>query len=259
MIRKLLHIIIIVCLTAQSFQALGLGRLDDDHVAFGSAQTLAILLNQGTNAIESHERFDAILSHLRDKRSQYDSDQQYLHYIYRYVHRKGLKTYKTYVTLDQTLSKSGYYDCLTGTLLYGLLLQELGYEFIVREFRYHVLLIVKLDSGEIMFEATDPLNGFVVGKPAIDHRIAEFVESDKQKIRKSIYNVSPEIDNLISLEQLTGLHFYNQAIYFLNHNDLAQAKSKIRKSLALYPSERVSAITRIIYGNEIKTMLAAND
>lgn len=258
MIRKLLHIIIIVCLSLPGFQALGMGKLYDD-ASFGSSQTLAILLKRGISAGESYERYNSMLSHLKEKQSEFDSDSKFLHFVYRYVHRKSLKTYKTYVTLSQTLSKSGYYDCLTGTLLYGLLLDELGFDFVVREFRYHVFLIVKLDSGEIMFEATDPLNGFVVGKPAIDHRIAEFKEKDLQKSRNSVYRISSSIDNQISLEQLTGLHFYNQAIYHLNKKDIELAKAKIRKALAFYPSQRVTEITRLIYGDELKTMLAAND
>ncbi|MEL7146425.1 MAG: hypothetical protein AAFO69_08665 [Bacteroidota bacterium] len=224
----------------------------------GSIQTLAILFDR-SNAMQSKARFDLMLSHLEEKRGKFKNDRQFLQYVFRYVHRKSLKTYKQYVTLDQTLSKTGFYDCLTGTLLYGHLLEKLGYQIVVREFRYHVLLIVQQPDGEIMFESTDPLNGFVEGSTAIADRIAEYKKMDDLKECRALFNITNTIDNHITLRELTGLHFYNQAIYFLNKKDIDSARSKIRKALALYPSRRVTEVTSLIYDNELKSILLAGE
>ena len=86
-------------------------------------------------------RYDELLSHLKDRKDKYnDDDIRFLRNMFGYVHRKQLANYKNFVSLDNTLDKAKVYDCLTGTALYALLLHDLGYEFTVKEFDYHILL-----------------------------------------------------------------------------------------------------------------------
>jgi len=259
MIRKLVYICLIVCLSGKSFSCLG-GSVLLAEADFTPHKTLDILLAPSSHSYDaSMDEFNELLTSIKSKKHKFATDRQYLQFIYKYVHRKSLKTYKTYVTLEETLSKSGYYDCLTGTLLYGLILKELDYNFTIREFNYHALLIVNLNNIDIMIESTDPLNGFVVGEEAINHRIANYKKEDSQKKRTSMYSFAKVIDNEISIDQLAGLHFYNQAINHLNQLELDRAKTEIRKAYALYPSKRVKEITHLICGNSIESLLATND
>lgn len=222
-----------------------------------SINELKLILSNNQNTDLTITEFAELLYSIKEKRSRFESDQQYLQYIYKYVHRKSLKRYKTYVTLGETLSKSGYYDCLTGTLLYSLILEELGFHVTIREFNYHVMLIINLDDKKILIESTDPLNGFVVGNEAVNQRISSYKADDLKKKRQSVFGFTTVIDNEISTRQLVGLHFYNQAIYSLNKLDLNAAKEAIVKAESLYPSVRVQKIKELISGTEIQSLIAS--
>ncbi len=219
--------------------------------------TLKLLLTSNDQVQFSILEYNSLLQSIKDKKDKFSSDQQYLQFIYKYVHRKSLKRYKTYVTLEETLSKSGYYNCLTGTLLYGLILNELGFDITIREFSYHVLLIVNLEDKKVMIESTDPLNGFVVGDIAVNKRIAAYKAEDSQKKRNTVYDFTTVIDNEISIEQLVGLHFYNQAINSLNQLKINAASLEITKAFQLYPSKRINEIRKLISGKEIKSLIAS--
>lgn len=256
MMRKLVYICIIVFLTGESFFCQGRSAMDIE-TDIKSINTLELLLSKSKDTRFSISEYRELLETIKSKRARFSDDQQYLQHIYKYVHRKNLKQYKTYVTIEETLSKSGYYDCLTGTLLYGLILEELGFDVTIREFNYHVLLIVNLGQKRILIESTDPLNGFVVGDDAINERINTYKQEDRRKKRHSVYGFIQVIDNKISINQLVGLHFYNQAINSLNHLNLEAAKLEINKAYKLYPSERVKEISKLIKGSEIQSLIAS--
>ena len=250
MIRKLLHIVLIVCLSLQSFAMVERDMICGDKPS-ESHRTLDFLLK---DQLESQKQYQSTLSLLKEKQKKYESDRLFLQYIYSKVHRKNLKSFKKQVTLDQTLSKAGYYNCLTGTLLYGFLLEELGFHITIREFSYHVSLIVHLEKEDILIESTDPINGFVVGTAAINHRIEEIKAKEAQKKRCTVYDIATDIDNCISLQKLAGLHFYNQAVFHLNDANVTEAKSMIRKALAFYPSKRIEEITRLIFVGDLASV-----
>ncbi|MGB3467138.1 MAG: hypothetical protein WBA74_17790 [Cyclobacteriaceae bacterium] len=224
-----------------------------------SLGTLEFLLSDSKNTHSTIAEFTYLVNTLQSKRDKFPSDRQFLQHVYRFVHRKSLKKYKKYVTLEETLSKPGYYDCLTGTLLYSLILDELGFDITIREFNYHVLLIVSLDKHKILIESTDPVNGFVVGEQAIAQRIADYKEEDASKKRYSVYGFTKAIDKEISVAQLVGLHFYNQAISYLNNLDMKGALPNISKAYALYPCERIREISKLINTDRLKGLLATSD
>lgn len=258
MTRKLVHIFIIVLLVGGSFSSQG-STVIEGGTDTKSIRALKLILSGNQNNEFSIIEFTELLESIKEKKDKFKSEQQYLQFIYKYIHRKSLKRYKTYVTLGETLSKSGYYDCLTGTLLYGLILDELGFRVTIREFNYHVMLIINLDDKEILIESTDPLNGFVVGSEAVNQRIAEYKANDLKKKRQSVYGFAKSIDNEISIDQLVGLHFYNQAINAVNQLDLKAAIQAILKAESLYPSQRVQKIKKFISGTEIRSLIASVD
>ncbi len=96
----------------------------------------------------------------------------------------------------------GEYDCVTGTIVYALILDKLNIEYEILEFPYHVLIVLNIDGKDIMLEATDPYYGFVTEEKDYLERI-EFYKNQSQEnafLRK------------IDLKQLAGLYYYNQAV-----------------------------------------------
>ena len=196
----------------------------------------------------AEDQFREVLVVLKDKKEKYRSDRAFLEFTFSYIHKKFLKEYEQYVTVSQAFVKNGKYDCVTGTALYALALEELGYQYEIRETDYHVFLMVKVDDREYMFESTDAINGFAYDKREIEER-RNFVLNDARAINEkmAMSGVSAEnknikitvIDNSVSLKELSGLHFYNQALKKFNNQDYREAFRLVTIAQGIYPSNRI--------------------
>jgi hypothetical protein len=101
---------------------------------------------------------------LRSKRAVFSSHEKFLRFVFYKVHGKYLKYYKGVENFHRIFSQ-GMYNCASGTALYAVILAHLGYAPVINETRYHVFLTVELGGdGWILFEATDPVNGFITGR-----------------------------------------------------------------------------------------------
>jgi len=255
--RKLAYIFIIVCLLGISFSGFGQNKSAIMN-SLKNKTMMSLLISNSEHEDIALNKFKKTLDDLRSNKSRYTSEKKFLKHVYKYTHKKVLKNYKQYITLDETLSSSGNYDCLTGTLLYGLLIDELGYSYTVREFNYHVLLVVHLEDEDVLIESTDPLNGFVDGAASIELRISSYKKEDiSTDNRSGKFVFTTVMDNSISLLELTGLHYYNRAIYHLNKEEFAIASLKINRAYALYPSQRIKEVNLLINGGNADTFLVA--
>ncbi len=253
--RKLVHIFIIASLLSASFQGFAQNSANTEK-DLRNETILTLLIGSDQRGDYAQTRFNDLLNKIKEKEHHFSSDEKYLKHIYRYVHKKVLKSYKKYVTLSETLSKKGNYDCLTGTLLYSLILDELGFKYTIREFNYHVALVIHLESNQLMIESTDPLDGFIVGSKAINSRIANYKKEDIEAKRSSQYVFTEVMDNKISILELTGLHYYNQALNYFNREEFVIASFKIDKAYSLYPSPRIRRVSTLIRGEGLDDYLA---
>ena len=217
---------------------------------------LNIFLRQELNSgqfsqIESstiNRKFSDLIVFLKEKKSKYRSDKAFLEFTFYYVHRKFLGKYEQYVTLAEMFSKDQKYDCVTGTTLYSLILDELGYQFEIRETDYHVYLLAFVDDKKFLLESTDPLYGFAHDPKEIKKR-QDFVINDARIINEKLamtgvssnnsqVNVSV-INNSVTLKELVGLHFYNQALRQFNDQNHGEAFRLATIAQGIYPSNRI--------------------
>lgn len=219
-----------------------------EQSAFQSRDPLRILfasdaaVDQAKYTAYSHEIL-SVLAKLAPSHGKM-TDAQFLEKVFYTVHRKKLGWYQNYVSFSE-IFESKRYDCLTGTALYSLILDHFQIEHKLYEFDYHVLLIAKTDEGSFLFEATDPINGFVTDQQEIARRIAVYaVGADPNRKLKPIgnaldYTHSSHINNQISFSDLAGLQYYNLAIEAFNAGAFSKANLLIRKACSLYPAERI--------------------
>jgi len=185
---------------------------------------------------------------LNKKKSR--SAEQHLKLAFYEVHRKFLKQYQNHSSLSALLEE-GLYDCLSGTSLYVLLLEELGYDYKIRETDYHIYLLVEggeaNSSQQFLFESTDPVSGFISDKKEILKREEQYQSAwaedgnGVQGIATATleYQFSRKVNNDINRYQLAGLHYYNQGIYAYNNHNYYEAVSSLQKALFLYDSPRI--------------------
>ncbi|MBU2913678.1 MULTISPECIES: hypothetical protein [Reichenbachiella] len=214
----------------------------------------------------SHEEFVSfeatyldMLSKLREKDESMKSDEAFLKFMFYKVHRKFLKSYEQQVLFSEIFRPSGKYDCVTGSALLALFLDDLGYHYRVVETDYHVYLMVESGGREFMMEATDPLNGFASDKEEIKER-KQIVLSDAQRINEKLAmsGVSSDfsmgspkqvtvIDNEVGMKELAGLHYYNQSLRAYNNEDLRKAYKYITVAQGIYPSKRIKNASSFIF------------
>lgn len=203
------------------------------------------------------QNYAVLVSKLKEKQSAYKSEAAYLKYVFYTVHRKMLGEYEQYVTFSEIFKKEKKYDCVTGTALYALILDELGIDYEIHETDYHVYLVAKVDDKEFLFESTDALAGFAWDSKEIKERRA-FVNQESIRINTELAMTglasdqeekqgATYIDNVVGLRQLAGLHYYNQALKRFNDNTYREAYRMIIIAQGIYPSQRIKNASAFMF------------
>lgn len=198
---------------------------------------------------EYEQNYETLLFKLREKQTTIKSDALFLKHVFYAVHKKMLGQYEQYVKFSEIFEKDKKYDCVTGTAMFALVLDDLGVQYDIHETDYHVYLIARSNDKEFLFESTDPLNGFAWNPKEIAERRA-FVNKESIRINaelamtglasndQSAQAVS-YIDNKVNLRQLAGLHYYNQSLKQFNHGSFREAYKMIIIAQGIYPSGRI--------------------
>ena len=227
----------------------------DDHVVFHSdleaealndpSDVLRLFLAidpilQETHYAERKEAFESIIEKLYSIKDRASDDLVFLEKMFYRVHRKQLGWYEGYTTVSDVL-QSKKYDCLSGTALYALILDYLGYDYTIQEFDFHIFLVLNIEGVPVLLEPTDPYDGFVTDRDEIALRYRKALKS----VEESGNFQKTYIQNEISLQQLAGLQYYNQAVDSFNNGHFKEATDLIMKAEMLYPSERIKGVQDI--------------
>ncbi len=164
------------------------------------------------------------------------------------IQRDRLTNYANNARLDDLFIGQKNYDCVTGTAVYALVLDELGIDYSIKETDFHVYLLVHLPGKDILLEPTDPINGFIDNPIVIGDRIRAYRNGDafgssnndvlSTSSKVDSYSTSFFRDRIISLAELAGLQYYNLATDAFNNGKYTEANSLIEIALTLYPNDR---------------------
>ena len=187
-----------------------------------------------------------LINNFKKKQRNSNSEYRLLYHVFYKTHQAYLKKYKPVESFGRML-KTGEYGCLTGTALYALILNDLGYSFEVIETNYHVYLLINGAKQQYLFESTDPVYGFYSNQKDIDYKLSKkrqnkMTSSDHFQfdfeLKNSIIrypNIEEMTINLIEEYDITE----KTIISSFNHWSLALIKSinkKIKTGL-LYTAE----------------------
>ncbi len=231
--------------TAQTNQTQFHSNLERE--AFGEKNTLKIFLASDSNIDQAkYNAYQEDLSELIKKLKKYSQrhdDLKTLEKIFYYTHKTKLANYTKYVTLSD-LFERGEYDCLTGTALYGLLLDEFNIQYDIYEFAHHVMILAYVGNDSVLIESTDPFFGFETKHKFVKERLERFTPSEDSNVLKEtvVSQYGHNINNKISLTQLAGLQYFNLAIAAYNDSDFIKAELMLEKAHLLYPSNRSQEI-----------------
>jgi hypothetical protein len=189
------------------------------------------------NQVFINKKFSQFLAPLRALDKENLSS---LRTIFRKTQKTFLHTYRAYSGIDDLFS-TGYYDCLTATSLFSLVLDELGYSYSIMETNYHVFLLVRTTRGEVLVESTDRFDGLITDADAIAERVETYrnqAPTASQDQLQTYYQYNCQLYKPIHREELIGLIYYNKAVVAYNNNNWNQSRDFIAKARQRYASPR---------------------
>lgn len=226
-----------------SIPVFGQGKISTDSGSVISYLQQIVSEDNRSAAIES---FQGFVSKLEKKQTGL-REKEFLQLVFTKTHQAYLKHYVAYASVDN-LFTDGSYHCLTGTVLYSLILTELGIDHEVIETNYHIFLIAQTTEGEVLIETTDPASGFVDSPLEIEQRISSYklqnLEASNAKL--SYYKFNTAIFNRVDLSEMKGLLYYNNAVDLFNQKKLKESVHFLVKANQYYSSSRIDEFSQIL-------------
>lgn len=130
-----------------------------------------------------------------------------------------------------------------------MLLEHFNFEYTIIETNYHIFLVAHTNEGKVLFEATDPHNGFVSDPGEVAKRIQNYKQNLAQPVagdNRKYYEYNFNLFKQVSLEQMSGLFHYNFSIEAYNQKNFQEAIDHLDKALALYSSPRITEFSAIL-------------
>jgi hypothetical protein len=195
----------------------------------------------------STEALENFVGKLESKRNAFKKESEFLQYTFNQTHRKFLKHYKQYCTFTD-LVDNGTYNCLSATALYALLLDHFKIDYKIVETNYHIFLLAKTEQGTILLETTDPLNGFISNSTQVEKRLTTYRQNELMQTStdKVLYTYNFNLYNVVDLDQMLGLMYYNLAIDAYNHQEIQLAIAYLDQAIVRYQSPRIDEFSMII-------------
>lgn len=173
------------------------------------------------------------------KKLKHTSDQKLLAAVFAELFDSHLHNYKALTTFTKTMEQKEF-DCLTGTLLFALSLEKLGFQYAIHETNNHVYLTVQTSEGEVLIETTDRKFGLEKNKHLIAKRRKEYQRQYEQakENTKNAFTSFFKIERQIDLTELIGLQYFNKAVNAYNQKSYEQSINFLKQSIQLYDAER---------------------
>lgn len=173
--------------------------------------------------------------------NKYGHSSRMIRAIFHRAHRQLFQGYRQY-TLDRDAVEEGWYDCVSGSFVLAGILDAFGFDFDILETSYHVFLSVKADDDEILLEVTDPLGGVISGQTGLkDYLEQRKILENQEDLGDDIgaRDGKWELGNSISIENLLGLLYFNQAVRYFNGDNLLAAYQFSATAIKYHSSARL--------------------
>ena len=185
---------------------------------------------------------DEVMDYVNKVTARYDRDvhtRNILNSVFYKVHQKYLKGYQSYATFGDLIT-DGKYDCLTGTILYAWILNELGFESDAIVTKHHTYLLINTPEGSLMYESTDALNGFIYQQGEIAARLAEIEIEESSDPLIAVNRLS------VSFTDLIGLQYYNAAVQAYNQMNFIESVDQLEKGSVFYRGDMMKQFGAIL-------------
>lgn len=217
------------------------------HFLFDRRDTLNLFLAidelmDDSTASGYGDTYHSILKDLENKGIQTKNINKQIKTTYADVHRRFLKKYYDNVFFPE-IFQSGNYNCVTASMLYGMVYNQLDIPFKVMASNNHVYLVANPGTNSIVIETTNPgfakqiFTGDFKKQYVFYLKSSKLISEDEYK-SKSVEEIFEEKFNEVreaSFENLPGFQYHNKALLKYEQNDFEQALPLSQKAYFFYP------------------------
>lgn len=195
------------------------------------------------NGIQS--RIDQIVGEIKMTGVEKKKADKKIKAIYEKVHDPLLKKYELENRFHEIFS-SGNYNCVTATALYSLIFEQLDIPYEIKEEPTHVYLLSYPNKENILVETTTPMFGYINFNGEFKERYVSNLKKQKvigtdeseRKTTDELFNQYYFKNEKISLRELTGIHYMNDALFLKDHGKWKEGFYQLEKAYLFYPSQR---------------------
>ncbi|MDN3668388.1 hypothetical protein QWY93_03485 [Echinicola jeungdonensis] len=229
---------------------------ESEKAIFNQSSENPFLLLQAVHAKKntSLKGYNKLVEKLDKRAKNKDHTKWFLGEVFYQTHKVLLKEYKKHSVFNDLLNQ-GLYDCVSGSAIYALMLERYAFDYKIIETDFHVFVLVNENGENFIFESTEPRSGFIHDPGRVKEYLRAFLPSNSQ----SNNDRNPSLGSLaqqpgeaktifkaISLTELAGLQYYNDAILHFNENALKTSLNQLAKAQKIYPSDRVVALRELL-------------
>ena len=218
---------------------------------------LLAISNSGADKIQwVTSEIEELHTFLLSKKFQSKTEEKQVKMLFDAAHELFFTKYKEVANFDE-IFESKTYNCVSATALYCLLLEKLGIPYAIKETPTHVYSIAYPNAKNIVIESTAPQSGYYSpGSADIQKAVSSLVDMKyytREEVQtKGVSQVYREFfygNDQITLTQLAGLQYYNEAVSLMTEEKFKDALSTALKSQKLYASDRIEFLILILLAN----------
>ena len=204
-------------------------------------------------AAQYERSFHAILKNFSTERFLKKRNDKKVKKIYEGVHAELLKKYEMQNHFNQIFT-NGSYNCVSATALYGLAFNQLDIPYIIKEKPTHVYLMTYPKSEPVLVETTDPSGNFFSLNNRYKTAVVEKLRDAKMistkefesKTVDQLFNEFYFSDDDITLKELVGIQYLNDALYHLEEEQTFEGFEQLEKAAFFYPSDKLKLVLATI-------------
>ena len=198
------------------------------------------------NLQNAKNRFDTYLLTLNNNKFKGLKPDKKIKAVYKSVQDQFFKKYEFYSTFNQIFD-NGTFNCVTGTSLYGQILSKLNISFEIKETPNHVYLVSYPQTLNIKVESTDPLQGYISYTDKFKSEMIDYLKKNKlideqeanSKTVNDLFNTYYYSDSHLSLRELAGLQYFNNAVNLVENKNTKGAITQLEIAYLLYPAKKI--------------------
>lgn len=190
------------------------------------------------------KRLDGFYYYIKSKNLEKKPEKIFAREIFKEAHAFFLKKYEEHISFSR-IFKNGYYNCVSATALFAIILENYNIPYYIKETPTHVYLVAFPNSHNILFETTSPQGFFAPDTKMKETYVnwmirAKFTTQeyvDKLGYPTAFQELYYPRDN-IDLTEIAGIQYYNETVNVSQETNYVEAIRNILKACVLHPSKR---------------------